>query len=180
MSERLPSKQKALNFLVQSGCTPQVIRHCEAVTHVAKKIAIACKRRGLNVDMELIKIGALLHDIGRSRTHSVNHVIMGVEVATSLGLPRSVVSIIQCHTGINMDEAEKLGWPLNCYLPQTIEEKIVSYADKLIEGSMRVKIEKTIEKLSRELGSTHSAIKRLKKLHEEFSSLIGDLDNLAC
>jgi hypothetical protein len=54
----------------------------------------------------------------------------------------------------------------------TLEEKIVSYADKLIEGSKRVPIEIAIEKLAKEL--KHDAAERVRKLHEEIANLIGD------
>ena len=178
MNEQLPSKQAALKLLVQSGCSRQVIRHCRAVTALAVHIAKACKEKGLNVDVQLVRIGALLHDIGRSKTHGVDHVIMGARIARSLNLPNSIVAIIERHAGggITMDEARRLGWPVKHYLPQTLEEKIVAYADKLIEGSRRVKIERTIKKLSRELGETHSTIERVKKLHDEFSSLVETFD----
>ncbi len=141
---------------------------------LAIKIAKACKEKGIIADFQLVQIGALLHDIGRSRTHDINHLIAGVEIAESLGLPDSVISIIACHVGggITSDEAKKLGWPIRRYYPKTLEEKIVAYADKLIEGSRMVKIERTIAKLSRELGSAHPAIKRVIKLHDEFSSII--------
>jgi len=75
-----------------------------------------------------------------------------------------------------MKEAEKLGWPKDVYVPQTLEEKIVAYADKLIEGSKRVPIEKTIEKLSAEISP--SAIARIRRLHKEMSALIGDCECL--
>jgi uncharacterized protein len=178
VSEPLPSKRRALNFLAQSGCSPGVIRHCKAVAALAIKIAQACKRRGLNVDIQLVEVGALLHDIGRSRTHHVNHAILGAEIARSLNLPDSVVSIIERHVGggITPDEAKKLGWPVKSYLPRTLEEKIVNYADKLIEGSRRVPIERTIQKFSVQLGGAHPSIKRMKELQNEFSSLIGDFD----
>lgn len=178
MSEPLPSKRRALSLLVQSGCSPEVIRHCKAVAALATKIARACKRRQSNVNIQLVEVGSLLHDIGRSRTHHVDHVIKGVEIAKSLNLPNSVVSIIECHVGggITPDEAKKMGWPVKSYLPQTMEEKIVNYADKLIERSQRVPIERTIQKFSIELGASHPSIKRMKELHDEFSSLIGDFD----
>lgn len=176
MSERLPSQGGALRLLVQSGCTPRVIRHCKAVAALALQFAKACKESGLNVDIQLVQIGALLHDIGRSRTHSIDHVVIGAEIAKSLNLPESVMSIIARHAGggITTDEAKKLGWPIKCYIPQSLEERIVTYADKLIEGSRRVEIERTIEKLSRELGDTHHAIKRVRQLHEELSFLVGN------
>jgi len=178
VSKELPSKKTALKFLTQTGCSNKVIQHCIAVMKFATQIAKACKKIGLTVDMQLVQIGALLHDIGRSRTHTINHVIVGVEIAESLNLPNSVESIIGCHAGggITKKEAEKLGWPIKQYLPKTIEEKIVAYADKRIDGIRVVKIEQTIKKLSKELGNTHSTINRVKKLHYEFSSIIGKLE----
>jgi len=89
-------------------------------------------------------------------------------------LPEPVISVIERHVGggITAKEAKKLGWPKDVYIPQTLEEKIVSYADKLIEGSRRVPIERTIKELSKELPPL--AIERIWKLHEEMLTLVGD------
>jgi uncharacterized protein len=174
VSEKLPSREQALQILRQSGCLNNVIKHCEAVAEIAIEIAKACKENGLEVDLGLVETGALLHDIGRARTHSVHHAVIGAEIAKSFGLPEPVISIIKRHVGggITAREARKLGWPRDIYVPQTLEEKIVSYADKLIEGSQRVPIEKTVENLSRELPS--SSIARIRRLHREMLALIGD------
>jgi uncharacterized protein len=174
VSEKLPSREQALQLLHQSGCSGNVINHCEAVAELAVEIAEACRKRGLDVNLELVEIGALLHDIGRSKTHSVHHSVIGAQIAEELGLPESVILIIKRHVGggITAKEARKLGWPKGIYVPQTLEEKIVSYADKLIEGSQRVPIERTIENFSRELPP--SAIARIRRLHEEMLALIGD------
>lgn len=174
MSDRLPSREQALKILRQTGCSPNVIRHCKAVAELATEIANACRKNGLKVNLELVEIGALLHDIGRSQNHSVHHAVIGTEMAKSFGLPEPVISIIKRHVGggIATKEAEKLGWPKDIYIPQTLEEKIVAYADKLIEGSRRVPIEKTIEKFSEVLPP--SSIARIQRLHEEMLTLIGD------
>lgn len=173
MSKSLPSRQAALKLLEISGCSNQVISHCVAVMQLAIDIAKECEKKGMNVDIQLVQIGALLHDIGRSKTHNINHVINGAEIAESFGLAKSIVSIIERHAGgITIDEARKLGWPIKNYLPQTIEEKIVTYSDKLIEGTRRVKIDRTIKRFSIELGSMHPSIKQLKKLHSELSGYI--------
>jgi uncharacterized protein len=174
VSEKLPSREQALQFLYKSGCLGNVINHCEAVAELAVEIAKACRKRGLDVNLELVEIGALLHDIGRSKTHSVHHAVIGAQIAEELGLPESVILIIKRHVGggITVKEARKLGWPKGIYVPQTLEEKIVSYADKLIEGSQRVPIERTIENFSRELPPP--AIARIRRLHEEMLALIGD------
>jgi uncharacterized protein len=155
-----------------------VIRHVEAVSDLAVEIAEAIRNRGYPVNVRLVEIGALLHDVGRGKTHSVHHAVVGAEIAESLGLPVQVVSIIKKHVGggITARDAKKLGWPKDVYVPETVEEKIVCYADKLIEGSGRVPIEKTIDRLSRDLPP--ATIERLWKLHEEMLSLVGDCDCL--
>ncbi|MDI6903910.1 MAG: TIGR00295 family protein [Candidatus Bathyarchaeia archaeon] len=174
MSEKLPSREQALQFLYQSGCSRNVVNHCEAVAELAAEIGEACKERGLDVDLELVEIGALLHDIGRSKTHSVHHAVVGAEIAKSLGLPEPIISIIKRHVGggITAKEAKRLGWPKDVYIPETLEEKIVSYADMLIEGLRRVPIERTIEKFSKEIPP--SAIARIRRLHKEMLALVGD------
>ncbi|UCC34073.1 MAG: TIGR00295 family protein [Candidatus Bathyarchaeota archaeon] len=171
-----------MELLSQSGCSLQVIRHCKTVSSIAIQIANTCRERGFDVDMRLVEIGALLHDIGRSRTHSVDHVIIGAEIAKSLDLPEPIISIIERHAGggISVEEAEELEWPVKSYIPETLEEKIVTYADKLVEGGRKVPIEQTIKKHSRKLGETHQSIRRLRELHREFSRIIGDCDDSSC
>lgn len=179
MSEEFPSKEEALQFLRKSGCSQDVINHSKSVAELALEIAKACKRKGLNVDLRLVEIGSLLHDIGRAETHSIHHAVVGAEIAKSLRLPDPILSIIKRHVGggITAKTAKRLGWPKDIYVPQTMEEKIVSYADKLIEGDQRVPIERTIEKF-RSKGLPRSTIKRLRKMDEEISELIGDCECL--
>jgi uncharacterized protein len=178
LTDRLPSPHVALKLLTQSGCTDEVIAHCRSVVSLALQLAKACKKKGIPVNAQLVEIGALLHDIGRSVTHSVHHAIKGAEIARSLNLPESVISIIERHVGggLTLAEATKLGWPTRSYLPRTLEEKIVTYADKLIMGSRRVRIERTLNEFSRDLGDDHPSLARIQKLHDEFTSLIGDFD----
>lgn len=174
MSNLLPTREEALQLLLKSGCSKNVIAHCEAVAKLARETAEICKKKGLKVDVDLVEIGALLHDIGRSKTHNVHHVVAGVEIAKKAGLPKPVISIIQCHVGggVTAAEAAELGWPEGNYVPTTLEEKIVSYADKLVETSGRVPIEATINRLRAEkLGA---AAERVRLIHDEVAKLIGE------
>lgn len=174
MSEKLPSREEAIQLLTQAGCSKNVIKHCEAVAELALEIAKTCREKGLKVDPKLVEVGALLHDIGRAKTHSVHHAVIGAEIARALSLPEPIIAIIKRHVGggITSSEAKKLGWPKDIYAPKTLEEKIVAYSDKLIDGAQRVSIEKTMESFSKKLPK--AAVMRVQKLHEEMTSLIGD------
>jgi uncharacterized protein len=172
--KELPSREQALHLLFENGCSVKVINHCKAVSKLAFETANILKEKGLKVDTELVEIGALLHDIGRSKTHTVYHAVVGAEIAKAAGLPQSVVSIIKRHVGggITASEAQALGWSEGIYAPVSLEEKIVSYADKLIEKGKRVTLDVTIEKLWVE--HLYEAAERVRRLHEEIAGLIGD------
>jgi uncharacterized protein len=172
VSSKLPSREQALKLLRENHCAPQVIAHCESVAKLAVKTAQICKKKGLKVNVELVEIGAILHDLGRSKTHSVNHVVAGAEIAKLQGLPKPVIAIIERHLGggITDVEAKKLEWPEGNYFPVTLEEKIVSYADKLIETSERVPIELTINRLREEKLDT--AAERVRKIYDEITKLV--------
>ena len=152
--------------LLKKENTPEnVIEHSKAVCRKAMKIAANFD----NADTDLIRKGALLHDIGRSRTHGITHAIEGVEIAKGYGYGEDVLNIIERHigAGITSEEAVKLGLPEKSYLPQTLEEKIVAHADNLISGSKEVDIDFVIEKWKRRIDEPEDNIKRLIKLNDE-------------
>lgn len=165
---------EAIDLLKKVGCQSHVIEHCQNVTKVALRIAKTIQKKGYSVDIELVEIGALLHDIGRSQTHGINHSIVGGKIAKKLGLSDPIVKIIIRHigAGIPTNEAKELGLPEGNYMPLSLEEKIVSYADKLIVGKNEVDISVTIEDFIKELGPNHPAVERLWNLHKEISNII--------
>jgi len=144
----------------------EVVRHCIAVSDLAVRIAKRC-----GADVDLVEAGSLLHDLGRCRSHGLDHAVIGVELAKENKLPNSVVRIIERHIGggITKAEAKKLGLPERDYLPKTLEEKIVSHADKLIANTRRVTVKEAVGTFVRR-GLTDSALRILKN-HEELSAL---------
>ncbi len=178
MSEsKLPIRAEALNILSKAGCSQSVIEHCKTVSRFAVKIAKAFQKKGLEIDAQLVEVSGLLHDVGRSKTHTVDHGLVGGEIARTLGLPTSVVHIIERHVGggIPKEEAKQLGWPAKDYLPRTIEEKIVCYADKRVQRLRVVSIEQALKPYVASLGKNHPAIGRIKKLHAEIAGIVGDI-----
>ncbi len=169
-----PSPEKCLEFLKKNGCSDNVVRHCKAVRDVAVKIA-----KKAHADVELVEAAALLHDIGRSKTHGILHGVEGSKIAEQLGLPQSIIHIVERHlgAGIPKDEAEKLGLPPKDYMPQTLEEKIVCHADNLINNYKRQNIENEVEGVLREGHRKYA--ERLVKLHKELSDICGiDIDQI--
>jgi uncharacterized protein (TIGR00295 family) len=165
---RMPSPEECIELLKKNGCSEKVVNHCKAVRDIAVKIA-----KKANADVKLVEAGALIHDIGRSKTHGILHAVEGVKIAKKLDLPDKIINIIERHigAGIPKEEAKKLGLPYKDYIPLTLEEKIVCHADNLTNDCKRQNIEKEIEKALR--NGQKSYAERLKMLHKELSELCG-------
>jgi uncharacterized protein len=121
------------------------------------------------IDRDLIRLGGLFHDIGRARTHGIEHAIAGVEIGRSMGFPEPLLCIIERHigAGITAPEARRLGLPEKDYLPLTPEEKIVSYADNLTKGSSPMSITDAVERFREILGPDHEGVGLLLQQHRE-------------
>ncbi len=140
------------------------------------RIANVFKSKGYRVDLRLVESGALLHDLGRGQTHGIEHGAVGGQMARQLDMPMELAHIIERHVGagLSQEEARRNKLPRGSYIPETLEEKIVCYADKLIEGAHEVGIDSTIDNFTQELGGDHPAIKRLQDLHKEMTAVLGD------
>jgi uncharacterized protein (TIGR00295 family) len=170
----IPNPLQCHRLLREAGCSDEIINHCEAVRKVAVRIA-----KKAHADIQLVEAGALLHDIGRSKTQGIMHGVEGAKIATELGLPLSIVNIIERHlgAGIPLEEAAMLGLPSKDYMPITLEEKIVAHADNLIDNDRQHPIEKEVEKALKKGHTKHA--KRLLELHRELSERCGiDLNDI--
>lgn len=172
MSKPLPSREQAIQILIENNCHPKIIEHCVDVANLALETAQKLSKKGFKVDFNLIEAGALLHDIGRSQTHTVDHVVAGAKIAKSLDLPEPLILIIKRHVGggITAQEAKNFGWPEDDYFPVSLEEKIVSYADKLVDNSKRISIDVTINHLKAE--HKDEAAERVRRLNQEITKLL--------
>lgn len=157
-----------------AGCKPKIIVHCKTVKAVAEAMASV-----IECDRNLVVAGALLHDLGRSKDHSIMHAYVGSRIALDLGLPVEISQIILKHTGAGLDDRDvkEYGLPSGDYIPRTIEEKIVAHADNMVSGDLVVSHQHTVQKLI-DKGSVRGS-KRVIELHKELSRLYhDDLDNI--
>jgi uncharacterized protein len=162
----------SLKVLKDLSCSPHIIEHSKAVS----KKALYLSQR-FEVDLELVKIGSILHDVGRSQTNDISHGIVGADILRKLGFPQEIVNITERHigAGIPKEEAVLIGLPFRDFLPLTMEEKIVAHADNLINGIEEVELDFVIDKWKTNLGDHKPSLERLKKLHQE---IVGDeIDN---
>ena len=161
-----------LKILKQEETPENVIEHSKAVYKKAMVIAANFK----NADKDLIKKGALLHDIGRSKTHGISHAVEGAKIVKQYGYPEEVQNIVERHigAGITEEDSVKLGLPKKSYIPQTIEEKIVAHADNLLSGTKDVDIDFDIAKWKRKIDKPEENIKRLIELDNELIKAFED------
>jgi uncharacterized protein len=125
------------------------IPHCQAVTELALKIARA--NASLHADEEILLFGGMLHDIGIFYTDApeigcfgtlpyLAHGYMGRALLEKEGLPH-IAPICERHIGVGITvediESRKLPLPMRDMTPQTIEEKIICYADKFFSKSAK-------------------------------------------
>jgi uncharacterized protein len=156
------------DLLRDAGCSEKVILHCRAVRDIAREYA----ERNALVSARLVNEGAMLHDIGRGRSHTILHAQQGPDHLRQIGISEEVARIVECHTGAGLtaDECTLLRLsPRDC-IPQTTEEKIVCHADNLVEGKRRVNIE---ESLASAIHLKRRVRQRMYRLSQEVEMLCG-------
>ncbi len=150
----------------------EVFRHILVVTDVARKIA-----ERLNLDEEnrkLVLAGALLHDVGRCKSHGMDHAVVGAEILRKDGFNEKIVKIVERHigAGLTAKEAKSFGLPEKDYIPETIEEKIVALADNLVSNRKVLKKEEYIKAIRDKFSDQPEVLERHLKLLKEFEHII--------
>jgi len=171
-----------IELLRKAGVSEDDIKHCVKVAEKALEIA---ERTGANLKVEVIGRGALFHDLGKARTHEIEHGRIGAEIGKELGLPENITVIMERHIrgGLTEDEAKELGLPVKDYSLKTLEEKIVIYADRLVdiimEGIVPIKYEMQAEEHFEEIlrgyvkyGKNEKTLKRYLGYHRDIQGLI--------
>lgn len=161
-----------------------LVRHSTDVANMAVEIAI--KHPELNADIDFIREGAMLHDIGICQTDApgiacfgsepyIRHGYLGAEMLRALGLPRHA-HVAERHTGTGLTEQDLamirhrgIDIPPGIYMPQNIEEEIICYADKFFSKS-KLECVKAPDKIRKSLLKYGiEAIERWDKMHLRFS-----------
>ncbi len=171
----LPSRETAFELLKKLKVPYQVRRHSLKVAEKALEIAYKIKKAEVN--FELVEIGAILHDIGRAKTHGFKHALIGGEILRERGFPNNLTRICETHIlgGLDKEDAKFLNLPEKDYIPESLEEKIICLADKHTAGTKDVSIEQRFQKWFLKYGKTEILMKskrRIEKIQEELQNLM--------
>jgi uncharacterized protein len=171
-----------IDLLRRAGLSDKDLGHS---IRVALKALDVAGRLNAPVDLELVARGALLHDLGKAKSHGFDHGIAGAELGRTLELPQALITIMEKHVnaGLTPEEAVELGLPAKDYAPTRIEEKIVIYADKLSDIVSHpdglVSTDAEAEKRFAEILKAHPALNKGEKplarhlnYHEEIQALM--------
>lgn len=139
-----------------------LLRHSRDVADVA--LAVCDRHPELQLDRDFVEQGAMLHDIGIFLTDApgihchgkdpyIRHGVDGAELLRSEGLPR-LARVCERHTGAGITlaqiVAQGLPLPHQDFLPETMEEKVICYADKFFSKSHPERV-RTVEQAAKSL-----------------------------
>ena len=139
-----------------------LINHSQSVAR--KALQIVSSHPELHLDAQFVEEAAMLHDLGIFRTDApgiqcfgsepyICHGRLGAEILRKEGYERHA-RVCERHTGagITCKEIIAQGLPLphQDFLPETMEEKVICYADKFFSKT-HLDREKSIEKAEKRL-----------------------------
>jgi len=174
----IPSAQQALALHKKYGSNKRIVAHCQACAKISKLLCEKAVGRGRPVNVEAAVAGALLHDIGRSQIQTVAHGYVGAGILEKEGVDGVVVEVVRRHVGagISPEEALTLGFPPGDYVPRTLEQKLVCFADKLLDGDRARPFEEEVKRFVRK---GHD-VQRLRRLKEDVDAVVDeDAESLA-
>ena len=143
-----------------------LVLHSRQVADLAVKLGQRLIDKGQPVDLEFVEEAAMLHDIGMCRTDApgihchgtepyIRHGILGRQMLDAIGLFRHG-RVCERHTGAGISAAEIIEQhlpidPPRDLLPESVEEKLVCYADKFFSKSRIDEPPKTLERVRKSL-----------------------------
>lgn len=176
-----------IEILRKAGVSETDIVHSKKVSNKAVEIAMRC---GTEISLELVSRGALFHDLGKAKTHDMDHGKIGAEIGRDLGLPKAITDIMEKHIrgGLTEIEARELNLPVKDYTLRKLEERIVIYADRLVDiitdGIVKLRDEREAEERFEDIlktvpkyGKNEITLERYLRYHLEIQELMKKRDN---
>lgn len=155
--------------------------HAGAVADFA--LGLARKHPELELDEAFVYEAAMLHDIGifltdAPRIHCYGseeylcHGYLGAELLRSIGLERHA-RVCERHTGTGLTKEviERNGWnlPVKDFVPETLEEQLICFADKFFSKTKFLHEPRTFEQVVESMQKiSEDSVKKVEKWAEMF------------
>ena len=155
--------------------------HARAVADFA--LGLARKHPELELDEAFIYEAAMLHDIGIFLTNAPRihcygseeylcHGYLGAELLRSIGLERHA-RVCERHTGTGLTKEiiERNGWdlPVKDFVPETLEEQLICFADKFFSKTKFLHEPRTFEQVVESMRKiSEDSVKKVEKWAEMF------------
>ncbi|MFX0101332.1 MAG: HDIG domain-containing metalloprotein [Candidatus Hodarchaeota archaeon] len=176
-----------MKILHEWGLRKNIIDHSIIVKDIAIQMIkkIRNSNENVEIDDELVEAGALLHDIGRIKSHGIEHGYYGGELLKDTNIDERIARCAMVHVlgGFTLEDIraefsndlkEKIEIPL---IPETLEEKIVCLADKHVIGTRKVSLEKRFTRWFKKYGRTPFLIKaryRVLQIEKDIKEFLND------
>jgi uncharacterized protein (TIGR00295 family) len=168
----IPSEGDSLALHKKYRSNERIVAHCRTVARVSMVITEEFERRGRRVDSKVVLAAALLHDIGRTRVQTVRHGLEGSEILQGEGVDEKILEVVRRHVGagISAEEARKLDLPDLDYIPRTLEERIVCFADKMVDADAVRPFEGEVRRFARKGHDVERLLALKKGLADELGT----------
>ena len=161
---KYPTEEQCRKILERMGTPSHVVRHCDAVTNTAVRIAEALNENGCHFSVPLIRAAGLLHDALRVRK---KHWQAGAEMAFDYGYPE-VADIIMDHMNYMH--------PIPVF--EINEKDIVCLADKLRQEDKLVTLDERLEPVRKRWADNPEALKIIEDKIEAAHAVMQFIENI--
>lgn len=157
------------------------IVHAEKVTSLA--LEMARRHPELGIDLQFVEEAAMLHDLGIFLTDAPRiycygtesylcHGYLGAGLLRSRGYER-YARVCERHTGVGLTKEQILesGWnlPVKDFVPETIEEQLVCFADKFYSKTKFLETARTFEQVVESMAKiSPQAVEKVKEWAKMF------------
>ncbi len=159
---QIPSQKQCRQLIHKMKMMDHIVDHSCQVCNVALFLTDHLIKKQLDLNRELIRAAAMLHDITKTRSFETgeDHALTGGQLLTKMGYPE-VGNIIRQHVALDSN--------VNARPPG--ETEIVNYADKRVRHDKIVSLDERMEYILLRYGKLPEYRARIKKLWREATYL---------
>jgi molybdenum cofactor cytidylyltransferase len=143
--------------------SPEILSHCLKVAEVTENIAQAIAASMVNIDLEAVRAGALLHDVLKGQP---DHAAAGGRWLSEMGFG-GIAEIVSAHADLPAGMRET-----------SLEAKVVYLADKYVSGDSIIPLEERFQSSMQRYGSDAAVKTEILKRQEQALEVKGEIEKL--